>query len=355
MKSEKDLFASGERGYHTYRIPSLLLAANGDVLAFCEGRTNSSSDRAKIDILMRRSSDGGMTWSDMSLVAAEEGMTCGNNCPVVDQRDGKILLLFCKNPADVPKSAIIKQEALRTVWITGSYDNGRTWSETREITPNVKKNLWNWYATGPGHAIQLASGRLLIPCNHNVLVHGNDMDPYHSHVIYSDDRGKTWQIGGQISLPSNENCLVELGGGNVYMNCRTRKDKSRRVGAFSRDGGITFMEEFYHEELPEPTLYAGGCEGSLVRLSENAVLFCNPATSIDIRCRLTVRISSDGCRSFGAGRILCEGLSAYSDMVVLSDQTVLCLYERGEKNLSEFLTLARFDLDWLCENSSKTK
>ena len=61
MKSEIDLFVSGQDDYHTYRIPSLLLAANGDILAFCEGRTNSASDRGKIDILIRRSSDGGIT------------------------------------------------------------------------------------------------------------------------------------------------------------------------------------------------------------------------------------------------------------------------------------------------------
>jgi sialidase-1 len=215
-----------------------------------------------------------------------------------------------------------------------------------DITSTVKKSSWSWYATGPGHAVQLNSGRIVVPANHNVLVNGDETDPYHSHIIYSDDRGTTWALGGLISLPSNESCLVERADGTIYLNCRTRKEIGRRVGALSRDGGSTFMEEWIHDELPEPTRHKGGCEGSIVRYSDDVYLFCNPATTSDERSRLTVRESSD-CRTWSPGRLLREGVSAYSDMTVLSDGSILCLYERGGQRYSEALTLARFDTAWL--------
>lgn len=336
------LFTRCTGDYHTYRIPSLLVAANNDLLAFCEGRRDHCGDSGQIDLLMRRSADGSSTWSETQVVMTEAGMTCGNPCPVVERVSGDILLLFNKNLAEKGEPVIRKGEAPRTVWVARSRDHGRTWSEPRDITPAVKKTSWSWYATGPGHAVQLESGRLVVPCNHNVLVHGDHSDPYHSHTIYSDDGGQTWKLGGIVSLPTNEDCALELSDGSFYMNCRTRKDKSCRVGAISVDGGETFMEEWYDEALVEP----GGCEGSLCRYEAKTALFCNPA-SAEERRRLTVRISTDDCRTWKGGRVLCEGPAAYSDLAVLPDQRIVCLYEGGEEDCYQSLILARFDMAWL--------
>ncbi|OGV69220.1 MAG: hypothetical protein A3K19_23385 [Lentisphaerae bacterium RIFOXYB12_FULL_65_16] len=95
--SEKALFIAGKDGYHTYRIPALAVTTRGTVLAFCEGRKHSSSDAGNIDIVLRRSHDHGLTWTEPEVIIADGDMTCGNPCPVVDASDGTIWLPFCKN------------------------------------------------------------------------------------------------------------------------------------------------------------------------------------------------------------------------------------------------------------------
>ena len=57
------VFTAGQDGYHTYRIPAIVVTTNGTVLAFCEGRKNGRGDSGDIDTLLRRSTDGGKTWS----------------------------------------------------------------------------------------------------------------------------------------------------------------------------------------------------------------------------------------------------------------------------------------------------
>ena len=130
------VYTSGEDGYHTYRIPSILRSQKGTLLAFCEGRRNSRSDRGDIDLLVKRSEDGGETWSGQTIVYAEPGdITIGNPCPVVDDKDGTIWMPFCRDNDDV--------------FMTHSKDDGMTWSKPVDITAEVKRPGWTWYATGP--------------------------------------------------------------------------------------------------------------------------------------------------------------------------------------------------------------
>ena len=121
-----DLFVPGAGGFFTHRIPALIVTYKGTVLAFCEARRVNRSDRGSIDLVLRRSSDNGRTWSDVQVVVHDEGMTCGNTCPVVDRDTQTIWLPFCKNPTG--------QKSPRTVWVTKSVDDGANWSEPLEIT-----------------------------------------------------------------------------------------------------------------------------------------------------------------------------------------------------------------------------
>lgn len=346
---QTDLFISGSSGYNTYRIPALVVASNGDLLAFCEGRKDSSGDAGDIDILLRRSTDGGKTFSAAQVVVTQKSITCGNPAPVLDTQTGFIWLLFCKNPADGDEGMILRRQAQRTIWVTHSEDNGLTWKEPTDITSDVKLSDWTWYATGPGHGVQLSSGRLVVACDHNS---GPD-NSAHSHIIYSDNNGKSWHIGGIVDGHTNESTAVETDDGWLYINCRnysTYKGPLNRAVARSADGGLSFTPAVRDAALPEPI-----CQASVCRLSHKTVdspgriLFSNPAYKGigPDRRRMTIRMSRDECRTWPVSAVLYEGPSAYSDLCVLPDGTICCLYERGAQHPYEKLVLARFSLDWL--------
>jgi len=354
---QSPLFTSGQEGYHAYRIPALVVTPPGTVLAFCEGRVNAYGDAGVIRLLLRRSFDNGHTWTPQQVVVAEDDMTCGNPCPVVDGRSGRVVLAFCKNLADGPEGTIMKGEAPRTVWMTLSDDDGATWSVPVEITAAVKRADWTWYATGPGHGIQLAGGRLIVPCDHVVGVHHDaERDPRHSHVIYSDDSGRSWILGGIVGAGSNECEAVETEDGAIYLNARNPRERGQRAFAWSRDGGLTFEPRQVDPTLIEPPLW-GGCQASLVRYSHAApgsvprVVFANPVSREEVRRNMTLRSSTDECRTWSAGRTLWPGPAAYSDLAVAPDRTILCLYERGDEHPYQTLTLARLDLAWVIDGA----
>lgn len=337
----EDLFVSGTEGYTAYRIPVLLDAGKGTILAFCEGRKSSFEDHGDIDILLRRSEDGGHTWGKRQVVRDDQEYTAGNPSPVLDASTGIVWLLYCRNN--------------RRVLVTSSRDRGSTWSAPIDITGEVSRPDWSWYATGPGLGILLRSGRLLIPSDHKQ----ESPDPrdaafYHSHVVLSDDHGASWKLGGVLGPRTNECTAVELEDGSVYLNMRSYHKKARRAVARSSDGGASFTEVELDPALIEPT-----CEASLVRLSSRAsggrsrVLFSNPASTE--RKDLTVRLSYDECRTWAVSRLLQPGKSAYSALTVAPDGTILCLFERGEKSPYERITLARFTLEWLTSGEDRIR
>ena len=344
---QTDLFISGEDGYHTYRIPALIVSKKGTILAFCEGRKYGRGDAGKIDLVLKRSFDGGKTWGDMQLITSDGDMTCGNPCPVVDQSNGTIWLPFCKNLGEGHEGLIVEGKAPRTVWITKSTDDGATWAEPKEITQDVKDPSWTWYATGPCHGIQLKNGRLVIPCDHMVGTYfDRQKDPYHSHVIYSDDHGASWRIGGIMDDGTNECAVVQTVDGALYINCRNYKGAKRRAYAWSQDNGDTFSKFGWEDTLIEPI-----CQASLVRFTDeerhdkNRVLFSNPASTE--REKLTVRVSYDECKTWPVSKMLYEGPSAYSDLTIAPDMTICCLYERGAEHPYEKLTFAQCNIEWL--------
>ena len=339
------LWTSGTEGYDTYRIPAIIVTTPGTILAFCEGRRESRSDTGDIDMLVKRSEDGGRTWSEQEVVWGDAGNTCGNPCPVVDGETGTVWLLMTHNLGIDHEPRIIDgtSRGSRTVWVTASGDDGRTWHEPRDVTATAKQADWTWYATGPGNGIQLSSGRLLIPCDHIEA----DTRRYYSHVVYSDDHGETWRLGGSTSRDQvNECCVAELEDGDVLLNTRNY-DRSRRTRqvTVSGDGGMTWRDQRHDDTLIEPI-----CQAALVRLPGDGdrLLFSNPA-SRDERRNLTVRLSDGAGGSWPHHKVLHPGPAAYSSLAVLQDGTVACLYERGDDHPYETITLARFDLEWLAD------
>ncbi len=329
----QDLFTSGLEGYHTYRIPALAVASDGTVLAFCEARRHTGHDDDEIDILLRRSTDGGRTWSPRQLVVADGDRTCGNPCPVVDRVRGEVLLPFCKDNQEV--------------FVTRSTDSGGTWSAPVEITAQVKVPPWSYLGTGPGHGIQLQSGRLLVPS-------WVDESPgpatwrqppprwgkvQSSIALFSDDGGNTWKSGSKLTHDASDECeAVETADGSVYLTLRSRGGRRCRGWSRSTDGGETWSEVAFDPGLPEPS-----CQGSVMALGDGRLLLAHPGRPY-ARAELTLRLSRDQGRSWSSAGVLEPGAAAYSDLAVTSEGQVLCLYEAGQYGC---LRLTRFHPSWI--------
>lgn len=334
------LFARGDQGYDTFRIPALIRASNGDLLAFAEARKDSRRDSGNIDLVMRRSTDGGRNWGPICVVWDDGPNTCGNPAPVVDAADGRLVLLATWNDGRDRESDIRARKSFdsRRVYVLYSEDNGTSWSQPREITAEVKKAGWTWYATGPCHAIQLRRGphrgRLVVPCDH-----GRENLGYGSHVILSDDGGLNWRIGGCLD-DGNESTACELRGGRILLNMRTNRARGThvqpwRLTAFSEDGGEHFSPAAKDPELTEPV-----CQGSILSAPDGRTLwFCNPAHP-QIRENLTLRRSRNGGRSWKEALVLAAGPSAYSDLCLLPDGSVAVLYECGEHSPYETISFS---------------
>ncbi len=339
------LWTSGKNGYHTYRIPALAVTPKGTVLAICEGRKNSRSDSGDIDLLVRRSTDNGKTWSDQKVIWDDKGNTCGNPCSLVDTATGTIWLLATWNRGDDREGDIIAQRSKdnRRVFVMSSADEGQSWSKPVEITPDVKRPDWTWYATGPGSGIEIKrgphAGRLVIPCDHIEAKTRH----YYSHIVYSDDHGKTWKLGGRTPNHQVNECqVVELSDGRLMLTMRNYdRSRSRRQRAFSKDGGLTWQDQGFDDALLDPI-----CQASILRYSwpgpgkENVILFANPASAK--RENMTVHASVDDGRTWTPQCRLHAGPSAYSDLAVMPDGAAACLYECGSKHAYEQIVLARF-------------
>nr|WP_189218222.1 sialidase family protein [Streptomyces ruber] len=343
-------FRAGREGYASFRIPAVVAARSGALLAFCEGRVESASDAGHIDIVLKRSTDGGRTWGPLQVAAANGDGLAGNPAPVVLDT-GRVLLVHVRNAAAASEAAIRRGEVSaadgRRVWVQHSDDEGATWSAPRDITEDTKRPEWRWYATTPGHALQLGTGRIVVPANHSVPPADGD-DPGEGrydggHCLLSDDRGETWRIGyvdddtdGYVN--ANETTAAELPDGRVYFNTRTdSRSPGTRADAYSEDGGESLVKPF----RPQAGLTGPVVEGSLLQLRDpDVLLFAGPADP-GARALMTVRASTDHGTTWRPAHTV-DGLpAAYSDLVRADDGTVGLLYETGDFGAYETITFRR--------------
>jgi sialidase-1 len=341
-------YTAGEGGYDTYRIPAVLTTRAGTVLAFVEGRHDGAGDSGHIDVVLRRSFDGGCTWGPLRVVAAGDGDTRGNPAPVVDPRTGRIVLLTSYNSGAVTEARIMRGEVTarqgRRVFVQTSRDDGARFSAPRDITAEVKPPGWRWYATGPGHAIALGhgphAGRLVVPANHSAAPPegstdtGREAKYYGAHAIYSDDGGRTWHLGftdrtydGRVD--ANESGVAELPDGRLYFSARDQGGTApgNRLDTYSSDGGETLDRPY----AIQPTLDdVPVVQGSVLQPHgpQAPLLFSAPSVPTARRA-MTLWRSTNGGTTFTRATTLSSAPAAYSDLVDLGHDRIGILYETG--------------------------
>lgn len=349
------VFTSGTEGHKSYRIPAIINLPNGELLAFAEGRVNGASDFGDVNIVFKRSSDHGKTWSRITTVVDYDQLQAGNPAPVVDLLDpqypqGRVFLFY--NTGNNHENEVRKGNGLREVWYKTSVDGGKTWTDPENITlqvhkPNQPKTNeayrftedWRHYANTPGHALQLSSepykGRIYIAANHSEGQSGKPNEDYFAHGFYSDDHGKTFKLSQNVNLPgSNECSAAELSGGGLMLNVRDQKGDSKlRIVAISKNGGENWDSIYFDQNLPDPV-----CEGTILNIGKkkgkNILAFCNAANTKK-RNNLTLRISYNEGKNWQLSIPVDmdstnekSDFTAYSDIVGLSKNKIGVLYER---------------------------
>lgn len=347
LRAQPVVFRSGNDNYASFRIPAIIKAPNGDLLAFCEGRVNNSGDFGNIDIVMKRSTDGGNSWSAIQVVVDADSLQAGNPAPVVDLLDpaypgGRIFLFY--NTGNNHEGEVRKGKGQRKVVFVSSTDNGKTWGAPVDISEQThrhgKAEDWRSYANTPGHALQLEKGkykgRIYVAANHSEGQPKSRFEEYRAHGFYSDDHGKTFSLSESVSFQGgNESTAAELSDSRLMMNSRNQRgDKRMRIVSISEDGGNRWASSFFDSTLIDPV-----CQGSIVNIGwrdNRAVLAFSNAATTRRRDSLMVRVSLDEGASWKHALLVDhdsgkkkKDYTAYSDLVLVNKNTLGVLYERN--------------------------
>lgn len=349
------VFVSGTEGHRSYRIPAIVSLPNGRLMAFCEGRVNNAGDFGDINIVVKRSSNHGRTWSALQTVVDADSLQAGNPAPVVDITDpryprGRIFLFY--NTGNNHEGEVRKGNGLREVWYTTSVDEGLTWTAPVNITHQVHRPKqpqanpaynfpedWRSYANTPGHAMQFHQGRyrgrIYIAANHSAGNPQQHFQDYAAHGFYTDDHGTTFHLSDNVDLPGgNENMAAALSGNRLMLNCRNQQGNIKsRIVAISSNGGQSWDTSYYDRQLPDPV-----CQGSLLQAGvyrgKPVLAFCNAADTVR-RDHLTLRISFDEGKTWRqhypvdqAPEGYTGDYTAYSDLVALPASELGILYEK---------------------------
>jgi len=353
-----DVFSSGHDGYASVRIPSVVVTRDGTVLAVAEGRQRPR-DQAENDIVLRRSTDHGMTWQPLQVVAADGAHSLNNPTAVVEQASGRVFLMYQRIPSHLTEhsqetaAGFDGPDVYRNL-LVWSDDDGATWTEPLDVTRTTKRpHGATTVASGPGIGIQLTrgphAGRLLIPFNEG---------PYwkwQNFSVISDDQGKSWRYGdnvpgAMIDDPAhgersqiNEVQMVELSDGSVLLNSRPFAGARVRKSSVSRDGGVSWSAVEDVPDLPCPS-----CMASILRHSfddadgRGRLLFSGPRGTR--RAEGTISLSTDDGATWPVRKTLWPGPFAYSVLTRLPDGTIGCLFEADDYARIVF---ARIPIEWI--------
>lgn len=331
-----------------YRIPGIVVSKSGTVIVYCEER-DSKSDWARINLVYRRSTDGGKSWElPRTIVEGKKlGITANNPVMIADYVTGKIHCLYVVEYGIGPYGGI---------FYTYSADDGISWSAPVNLTQITLPDIRNVFAVGPGHGIQLRDGTLIVSAWMVLKVENQPLKSHHPAVvstIYSKDFGKTWKLG-ELIWPTetvtdpNESTLVELSDGRVMINCRNESKEKYRATSRSRTGYSDWDMLTLDENLEDPV-----CFGSLVRYDNNVILFSNCASQ-QKRENVTVRVSYNDGISWDGEKLLISADGGYSDIACDHNQQIYVLAE-SRKQETYSIDLWRFNMQWLLSDKMEVK
>lgn len=326
-------------GVSCYRIPALVKAPNGDLIAAIDERVPSCGDlkwNKDINIVIRRSTDNGKSWSKIETVVDYPlGKSASDPSMIVDRVTGEIFLFFNFMDLDLEKDIYYLK-------VIKSNDNGKTWTSPVDITSKITKPEWhsNFKFITSGGGIQTHSGKLL-----NTIVNLEKG----LYVFGSDDHGKNWYLIDTPIIPGDESKIVELDDGSWMINSRLNSKGIRYIHTSTDEGRRWFSK-------PDSSLIDPGCNASIIRhtsikdgADKNRLLFSN-AKMKDDRINMTVRISYDEGKTWSIGKTIYTGSSAYSSLCILANGDIGLFFEKDNYKENVFV---RFTLDWLTDGKDK--
>ncbi|MBM7785592.1 sialidase family protein [Tenggerimyces flavus] len=376
--TESLVFTNADRSYpyNVYHQVGIARAANGHLLAYAEGRIDTGDSTMRIDLVCRRSTDGGRTWNTaisrlygygtIHYDGADRPLRYFNGNLLVDNRTGHIFAFAERKIGDQAYSEANQFRANRLVY-KKSTDHGVTWGAENEIPEAVFAGLpGDRHVTSPGHGIQTSTGRLIMPVSNQFLHYSPD---YTVSFLYSDDSGTTWQMSEYVRTPlpysglgevrvaetGIPNQLRALGRGRNGNSDPSHPGDYFKVTSLSEDNGRTWSPAALVTELPE---WIDGVDGGMARFTNQAGGLLVASTS-DVppgwtgnRGNLNAYYSRDGGASWAKGPRFITGPSSNSDLVQVDGTTIGCVYEKGkyaDRSVyqSPDVVFARFDEAWL--------
>ena len=348
-----ELYHPGDYGSTNYRIPAVITAKDGSIVAVTDKRKYNEGDLPQdIDIVCNRSTDGGHTWSEPYTIALGTGYNHGfGDCALAWSNDENGLIAVFVGGVGLWNST--PSAPIRS-YKSYSYDNGQTWTEPEDITDFIfgdnciipEHQSWRASFFGSGNGLLTSTGRIMFVA----AIREGSAQSLNNYAVYSDDNGITWHLSGRASTGGDEAKVTELVDGRILMSIR---HGGKRWYNISENGGETWRPN----TSTWNDITAPACNGDLIRYTsvnqgynKNRLLHSVPKGTQ--RTDVTVYISYDEGETWPVSKTIVPYSSAYSSLCILPDGTIGLYVEEEPNGTSGYSTVFyNFSLEWLTDGN----